>query len=151
MTWLAETTTITYPSTKPSFCFVLPMMIAPQVVALSYQIDDGPLTSLNTTDAGTFGEALDLSRLATGSHTITVSARDAAGHVTTVEREVNLAALVPLQVESHLPVSNATEVGVTFRPIEAYAAIGLIYLLLNGLVAQGALMLERTLRRRQGL
>ena len=42
-------------------------------------------------------------------------------------------------------------VGVTFRPIEAYVAIGVVYWCLNALIAQGAVWLERSLRRSQGL
>jgi polar amino acid transport system permease protein len=42
-------------------------------------------------------------------------------------------------------------VGVTFRPIEAYVAIGVVYFCLNAVIAQGAVWLERALRRSQGL
>ncbi len=42
-------------------------------------------------------------------------------------------------------------VGVTFRPIEAYVAIGVVYWCLNALIAQSAVWLERSLRRSQGL
>ena len=42
-------------------------------------------------------------------------------------------------------------VGVTFRPIEAYIAIAVIYFILNAFIAQGAIWLERSLMRRQGL
>ncbi len=42
-------------------------------------------------------------------------------------------------------------VGVTFRPIEAYVAIGVVYYCLNAVIAQGAVWLERSLRRSQGL
>ncbi len=42
-------------------------------------------------------------------------------------------------------------VGVTFRPIEAYIAIAVIYFILNAVIAQSAIWLERALMRRQGL
>ncbi|MDE0111107.1 MAG: amino acid ABC transporter permease [Albidovulum sp.] len=42
-------------------------------------------------------------------------------------------------------------VGVTFRPIEAYVAIGVVYYCLNAIIAQGAVWLERWLRKSQGL
>lgn len=42
-------------------------------------------------------------------------------------------------------------VGVTFRPIEAYVAIGVVYFCLNAIIGQGAVWLERALRRSQGL
>lgn len=42
-------------------------------------------------------------------------------------------------------------VSVTFRPIEAYLAIAVAYFLINAIVAQGGLWLERALRRGEGL
>lgn len=42
-------------------------------------------------------------------------------------------------------------IGVTFRPIEAYVAIGVVYFCLNAVIAQGAVWLERALRRSQGM
>lgn len=42
-------------------------------------------------------------------------------------------------------------VSVTFRPIEAYLAIAVAYFLINAVVAQGGLWLERALRRSEGL
>lgn len=42
-------------------------------------------------------------------------------------------------------------IGVTFRPIEAYVAIAVIYFCLNAVIAQSAVWLERRLRHAQGL
>ena len=42
-------------------------------------------------------------------------------------------------------------VSVTFRPIEAYLAIAIVYFVVNAVVAQGSLWLERVLRRAEGL
>jgi polar amino acid transport system permease protein len=42
-------------------------------------------------------------------------------------------------------------VGVTFRPIEAYVAIGVVYFCLNAAIAQGSLWLERALMRSRGM
>lgn len=42
-------------------------------------------------------------------------------------------------------------VGVTFRPIEAYVAIAVIYYILNAVIAQASIWLERYLMRHQGL
>jgi polar amino acid transport system permease protein len=42
-------------------------------------------------------------------------------------------------------------VSVTFRPIEAYLAIAIVYFAINAVVAQGSLWLERVLRRAEGL
>ena len=41
-------------------------------------------------------------------------------------------------------------VGVTFRPIEAYIAIAVIYFMLNAIIAQGAIWLEAHLNEKQG-
>lgn len=42
-------------------------------------------------------------------------------------------------------------VSVTFRPIEAYLAIAVVYFVINSVVAQGSIWLERRLRRAEGL
>ena len=42
-------------------------------------------------------------------------------------------------------------VSVTFRPIEAYLAVALVYLILNTAISQGSAWLERALRRGEGL
>lgn len=42
-------------------------------------------------------------------------------------------------------------VSVTFRPIEAYLAIAVVYFAINAIVAQGSIWLERMLRRAEGL
>ena len=57
---------------------------------------------------------------------------------------------------SAISVSELTRVaqqiiGVTFRPVEAYVAIALIYLVLNTFISQGSIWLERRLRGAQGL
>ncbi len=86
------------------------------LTAMSYKIDSGAVMPLTVSATGSFATQIDLSRLATGDHTLTLSARDAAGHTITINRAVKLPALVPLAVASFLPLNNATEVGVTFRP-----------------------------------
>jgi ABC-type amino acid transport system permease subunit len=57
---------------------------------------------------------------------------------------------------STISVSELTRVaqqiiGVTFRPVEAYVAIAVIYFLLNAVISQGSIWLEQWLRRSQGL
>jgi His/Glu/Gln/Arg/opine family amino acid ABC transporter permease subunit len=42
-------------------------------------------------------------------------------------------------------------VSVTFRPIEAYLAIALVYFVINSIVGQGSIWLEQALRRAEGL
>ena len=66
--------------------------------------------------SSTFSQPLNLSRLAAGNHTLTVTARDAAGLETTQSVPFTLAAAVPLTVSSHTPLSGASDVGSTFRP-----------------------------------
>jgi polar amino acid transport system permease protein len=38
-------------------------------------------------------------------------------------------------------------IGVTFRPIEAYVAVGTIYLVLNAIISQASVVLERRIKR----
>lgn len=57
---------------------------------------------------------------------------------------------------SVIAISELTRVGqrisgLKFRPLEAYLAVGAVYLLINMLLAQGSSRLESTLKRRQGL
>jgi hypothetical protein len=66
--------------------------------------------------SGAFSQALDLSRLTAGPHTLAVSARDAAGNTATVTQSFTLAAAVPFTLASVAPAAGATDVGVTFRP-----------------------------------
>ncbi len=87
------------------------------ITALSYRIGTGslmPLTFDQTT--GSFNTTLDLSNIAVGTHTLTLTAKDAAGHVTTLERTVNLAAPIPFGITAVTPQNGSDEVGVTFRP-----------------------------------
>ena len=57
-----------------------------------------------------------LGHLATGAHTVTLTARDAAGHTSTLTRTVQLAALPTLAVTRLAPAAGSSDVGVTFRP-----------------------------------
>ena len=65
---------------------------------------------------GTFSQALDLSGLAVGNHTLTVTAQDAAGNVTHDTVDLNLAAPPALTLSSVAPTDGSSDVGVTFRP-----------------------------------
>src|SRR5262249_44435158 len=66
--------------------------------------------------SGAFDQALDLSRLGAGTHTLAVTARDTARMETTATLTVNLAAAIPFQVSRVTPVNGAVDVGSTFRP-----------------------------------
>jgi membrane-associated phospholipid phosphatase len=87
------------------------------LTALAYSFDGGvSVPVLFDPATGGFDQLLDLSRLAPGGHTLAVTARDAAGHTTTVTRAVSLAARVTLTVTGHTPADGADEVGATYRP-----------------------------------
>jgi hypothetical protein len=91
----------------------------PALVALSYAFDQGASVPVPFTPDGgvfVFSQALDLSRLAAGAHTLTVTARDAAGNTATQTLTLNLPAGIPLTVTSLTPADGAADVGVTFRP-----------------------------------
>jgi hypothetical protein len=91
----------------------------PALVALSYAIDRSASSPVSfTPDDGVFvfNQALDLSKLAAGAHTLTVTAQDAAGNITTQTLNLTLAAAIPLTITSLTPAAGAENVGVTFRP-----------------------------------
>lgn len=89
---------------------------AAAVTGLTYQFDAGVVTPVLFTGTGAFDTALDLSKLAAGSHTLTVRASDASGGVSVVTATETLAALVPLTIVSLTPVNDAGDIGVTYRP-----------------------------------
>lgn len=71
-----------------------------------------------------------------------------AGEVTSLVKGTSLLSTISI---SELTRVGQQIIGVTFRPIEAYVAIAVIYLVLNAAVAQSSSALEAALRRRQGL
>jgi hypothetical protein len=87
------------------------------VVSLRYAFD-GSTTMIPVAFSpdGTFSQALDLSKLATGSHTLLIAAQDAAGNTTSQTLHLSLATAIPLTVSSFAPSAGSTDVGVTFRP-----------------------------------
>src|SRR5208283_1136887 len=78
-------------------------------------INSGSFIS-HTDSKGLFNQPLDLSKLAAGTHTLVVTAQDAAGNTTTVTLTLTQAAAIPLTVTSLTPNDGSTDVGVTFRP-----------------------------------
>jgi PKD repeat protein len=87
------------------------------ITAVSYAFDGGTaMPIVFDTTTGTFSQALDLSKLSLGAHTLTVSASDAAGNTASSTAEVNLPAAIPLTISSLTPANGANDVGVTFRP-----------------------------------
>ena len=87
------------------------------ITRLTYQLDAGTVTPIAFDSAtGRFDQSLDLSRLAAGSHTLSVTARDAAGQETSVSRSVNLPTAIAFEISSFTPHDGAEDVGTTFRP-----------------------------------
>ncbi|MGH7136924.1 MAG: Ig-like domain-containing protein, partial [Pirellulales bacterium] len=92
------------------------------IVCLCYAFDGSttmmpvPFNAGGPSNSNTFSQALDLSKLAAGSHTLLVEAQDAAGNTTTHTLHLTLAAAIPLTVTSLTPSDGSTDVGVTFRP-----------------------------------
>ncbi|HEV7405628.1 MAG TPA: Ig-like domain-containing protein, partial [Chthoniobacteraceae bacterium] len=87
------------------------------LTALGYKIDSGnlmPITFDPTT--GAFDQVLDLSTVAAGPHTLTITATDAAGLSTPVTRNITLAAAIPFTITHATPAADAQDVGTTFRP-----------------------------------
>jgi len=80
-----------------------------QITCLCYAFDGGTTmypVAFNTD--GSFNQALDLSRLAAGSHTLLVQAQDAAGNTTSQTLNLSMAAPVPLQISSSVPATAAS-------------------------------------------
>ena len=89
----------------------------PALVALSYAFDGGQAMPVTFSAAdGSFNQALDMSKLAAGAHTLSVTATDAAGNTTTQILHVDLTAVIPLMVDNVLPMDGSTDIGVTYRP-----------------------------------
>jgi hypothetical protein len=86
------------------------------ITALSYDFDGGTSYPVAFNSDGTFSTPLDLSGLATGSHTLTVTAENATGQTTTATVSLDIAAPLPLTLSSIAPTAGSTDVGVTFRP-----------------------------------
>ncbi|MBM4005276.1 MAG: phosphatase PAP2 family protein, partial [Planctomycetes bacterium] len=91
------------------------------ITALSYSLDTGTSMPLSfNMDSGEFATTPDLSKLGAGNHTIHLRVRDAAGNEATLDRTVTLAAPLPFAIESVVPASGSTEVGVTIRPLVTF-------------------------------
>ena len=65
---------------------------------------------------GNFSVPLDITALAPGATTVTISTRDAAGHTVSVARSLNLAQRAPFTIDKFTPLDGARDVGSTYRP-----------------------------------
>ncbi len=92
------------------------------IVALSYQFDGGIINPMSYSPDGSFQTALSFSGLAAGSHTLTVSATDAARNVGGTTIRFSLAAPAPLTLDSVLPVAQGIDIGLTYRPKIVFSA-----------------------------
>ena len=87
------------------------------LVELCYQFDSSVLAPISfDLVSGSFDAPLDLSKLPVGAHVLSLRAQDAAGNVTTLTRNVSLAAPIPLTIAAVTPQPGASDVGSTFRP-----------------------------------
>src|SRR5262249_812183 len=66
--------------------------VGPALVSLHYAFDGGTEYPVAFNADGSFSQALDLSKLTAGSHTLSVTATDAAGDSTTKTIQISLAA-----------------------------------------------------------
>ncbi|MEQ1844318.1 MAG: Ig-like domain-containing protein, partial [Nitrospira sp.] len=86
------------------------------ITKLTYGFDGGTAMPITIDPLSGIDEPLDLSKLTVGNHTLTVTAMDAAGNVTTTNVAVSLAALIPLTITNMTPTTSSSDVGSTFRP-----------------------------------
>jgi PAP2 superfamily/Bacterial Ig-like domain len=87
------------------------------IVALSYAFNGQPTMPIAfNAQSGQFSTPLDLSRLAPGATTLTISARDAAGNATTSTINLTLAERVTFDIARYTPLNGARDVGSTYRP-----------------------------------
>ena len=89
---------------------------------LQYSFDSGKPRSLTfDTGSGGFSTALDFNNLGVGSHTLTVTARDAAGNTAVLNRTLTVDALAPFTLVSLTPADGGADVGVTQRPLVVFS------------------------------
>ncbi len=91
------------------------------IVAFTYALDGGPAMPVAFDPAThAFATGIDLFAAAAGSHTIVLTATDAAGNATMLTLHETLAAAVPFRVASLTPSAYQADVGVTFRPMVTF-------------------------------
>src|SRR5262249_5698059 len=83
---------------------------------LHYAFEGGTAMPVAFGTNGSFSQALDLSLLGAGPHTLTRTAQDPAGNVVTQTLRLTLAAATALRVSNLTPANVTADVGVTVRP-----------------------------------
>jgi hypothetical protein len=87
------------------------------IVAFSYAFDGGAAMPIGfDPTTGAFDQALNLTDLALGNHTLVLTAMDAAGNKATDTLSASLLTEPTLTIASLTPMAMATDVGVTYRP-----------------------------------
>jgi membrane-associated phospholipid phosphatase len=86
------------------------------LAALNYSFDGGSVIPLAFGSSSTFSQALDLSRLTAGAHSLTVRATDAAGNTASQTVQLTLASAIPLVVTNTNPAAGASDISETYRP-----------------------------------
>jgi hypothetical protein len=87
-----------------------------EIVSLTYSFDSGMKMPISFGPDGSFNQTLDLSKLAAGSHTLTVTAIDSAGNSAVTTLNLSLEAMIPLTLTSVSPAAGSSDIGSTFRP-----------------------------------
>ena len=87
------------------------------IVELKYAFSGQPSFSVSfDPTTGQFSAPLEISKLAPGAQSLTISAKDAAGNTVSTTLNLNLSARVPFTLSSFSPLDGANEVGSTYRP-----------------------------------
>jgi membrane-associated phospholipid phosphatase/sugar lactone lactonase YvrE len=94
---------------------------SPVLTMLNYAFDGGTVRPVAFNSDRSFSQALDLSTLSAGNHTLVVTALDAAGNKATQTLDLMQPTAIPLTVTSLTPASGSSDVGVTFRPTVTFS------------------------------
>ena len=86
------------------------------ITAFSYHFDNGQPAPVLLDQSGNFDTPLRFGHLAVGAHTLTISARDAAGHTSTSTVNITVPAGLPVTINDYSPSEGADQIGSTFRP-----------------------------------
>ncbi|MCA9048638.1 MAG: phosphatase PAP2 family protein, partial [Planctomycetaceae bacterium] len=86
------------------------------VTEFTYRFDNERPMPVSVSASGSFDVALNLADVSAGTHTLSITARDAAGNTHISNIPVSVPQLVPFTVRRVTPQDGTSDVGVTFRP-----------------------------------
>ena len=87
------------------------------ITRLTYAFDGGmPMPFTADATSGAFSTPLDLSKMTGVSHTLTLSATDAAGNTVTTTENLQLPQAIPLSLANFTPMGGSNDIGSTYRP-----------------------------------